>query len=357
MLRSIVRHLQVAMAPTAEGRTWEYGGDVGEEVFEFGELEWCKFCAEHGCKLLNAAAAAGKLDLSATDWGFSEEYCQCPERLASRFDDGRSVYWFMIHEGQVSGGASVRDEGWEACLHKPGFHIAAQWGLIAHASGMIYGAEGMPQRAKDTAMLNENLLIECRPEPSAFTATLLEKAAYDRPEGEAFPEVIENALVGGNGLEGLHNAGALIMKRSFEVANLPKSAIGIPALHKMDDVQKEQFYHLLQRPLRPVYGSELRKTGAFGLPGSMAASMEFGDLPWCKACAQHAVKLIEMSVAAGEISLDGIEWGFSEEYTEACPRVLGGRRIAVYWFAVSGGKVSCGWEDIPEWCVCLQRWI
>lgn len=242
-------------------------------------------------------------------------------------------------------------------MHKPGFHIAAQWSLIAHASGMIYGAEGMPQRAKDTALLNENLLIECRPEPSAFTATLLEKAAYDRPEGEAFPELIGKALVGGNGLEGLHNAGALIMKRSFEVANLTKSAIGIPALHKMDDVQKEQLYHLLQRPLRPVYGSELRKTGAFGLPGSMAASMEFGDLPWCKACAQHAVKLIEMSVAAGEISLDGIEWGFSEEYTEACPRVLCGRRIAVYWFAVSGGKVSCGWEDIPEWCVCLQRWI
>ena len=102
----------------------------------------------------------------AHSWGFSEEYTQCPERLAERFDEGRSVYWFMIHEGKVSSGASVKDEGWGICLSKPGFHIAAQWGLIAHASGMIYGPEGMPQRAKDTAILNDNLLIECRPAPS-----------------------------------------------------------------------------------------------------------------------------------------------------------------------------------------------
>eukprot|EP01046_Picozoa_sp_COSAG06_P082847 COSAG06_NODE_29821_length_550_cov_0.574279_1_plen_139_part_10 len=100
MLRSIARHLDVTTAFVAgeEGEAaWEYGGDVGEERFEFGELEWCLAVAEHGCKLLEAAAAAGKLDLSAFNWGFSEEYCQCPERLAERFDEGRSVYWFMIH--------------------------------------------------------------------------------------------------------------------------------------------------------------------------------------------------------------------------------------------------------------------
>ena len=85
------------------------------------------------------------------------------------------------------------------------------------------------------------------------------------------------------------------------------------------------------------------------MPGSMAAENEFGDLPWCKACAEHGVKLIEMSVEAGEISLDGIEWAFSEEYTEACPRVLGGRKVAVYWFAVSGGKIHAGWDDLPDW--------
>jgi hypothetical protein len=65
-------------------------------------------------------------------------------------------------------------------------------------------------------------------------------------------------------------------------------------------------------------------------------------------------RFVSFRFAAGEISLDGIEWAFSEEYTEACPRVLGGRKIAVYWFAVSGGKVSCGWDDLPDWVLALQ---
>ena len=109
----------------------------------------------------------------------------------------------------------------------------------------------------------------------------------------------------GHGLEGLHNAGAMIMKRSPETAALPMTAIGIPDLHAMDDTQKEQFYHLLQRPLRPIYGSDLKEAGAFGLSKSMAAENEFGDAPWCKACANHGVALIEQSVADGEMTLDG----------------------------------------------------
>ena len=76
----------------------------------------------------------------------------------------------------------------------------------------------------------------------------------------------------------------------------------------MNDAQKESFYHLLQRPLRPVYGSDLRATGAFGMPGSMAAENEFGDLPWCKACGEHGVKLLNMSVEAGELDLSQFEW-------------------------------------------------
>ena len=95
-------------------------------------------------------------------------------------------------------------------------------------------------------------------------------------------------------------------------------------------------------------------TGAFGMPGEMAAENEFGDLPWCKACAEHGVKLIEMSVAAGEMSLGGIEWAFSEEYTEAPPRVLGGRKVAVYWFAISGGKCHAGCQFLPGWVRALK---
>ena len=61
--------------------------------------------------------------------------------------------------------------------------------------------------------------------------------------------------------------------------------------------------------------------------------------------------LIDLSVADGEMTLDGIEWSFSEEYTEAPPRILGGRTIACYWFAISGGKTHCGWDDLPDWVI------
>jgi hypothetical protein len=30
--------------------------------------------------------------------------------------------------------------GYRTCISLPGFHPVLQWGLIAHASGMIYGA-------------------------------------------------------------------------------------------------------------------------------------------------------------------------------------------------------------------------
>ena len=71
----------------------------------------------------------------------------------------------------------------------------------------------------------------------------------------------------------------------------------------------------------------------------------------CKGCAEHGASLIDLSVADGEMTLDGIEWSFSEEYTEAPPRILGGRTIACYWFAISGGKTHCGWDDLPDWVI------
>jgi hypothetical protein len=41
MLRNLASHLgarAVTVADDEAEQTWEYGGDVGEEVFEFGEL-------------------------------------------------------------------------------------------------------------------------------------------------------------------------------------------------------------------------------------------------------------------------------------------------------------------------------
>ena len=34
--------------------------------------------------------------------------------------------------------------------------------------------------------------------------------------------------------------------------------------------------------------------------------------------------------------------------------MLGGRKIVLYWFAVSGGKIHAGWDDLPDWVLALQ---
>ena len=56
-------------------------------------------------------------------------------------------------------------------------------------------AKGMPQRAADTALLDENLLIECRPPPRPFLATQREKPAFPEAIGAAIPEAIGAACV------------------------------------------------------------------------------------------------------------------------------------------------------------------
>jgi hypothetical protein len=73
-----------------------------------------------------------------------QEYTECPQRLLQ----GRSaaVYWFMIDNGVVSGGAGGSIPS--ACSALPGFHIAAQWAEIVHPSGYIYGWEGQQERAR-----------------------------------------------------------------------------------------------------------------------------------------------------------------------------------------------------------------
>jgi len=98
------------------------------EKWEFGSLEWSQFAAETGVKLIKQA----NLDLNKYEWGFSEEYTNLPERLLAGHE--KAGYHFMIHNGKVSGGASLPEE----CLKLPGFHVRAEWALIAHASSYIY---------------------------------------------------------------------------------------------------------------------------------------------------------------------------------------------------------------------------
>ncbi len=119
------------------------------EKWEFGSLEWCKFAAKTGVELIIQA----KFDLSKYEWGFSEEYTHLPERLLAGRD---KVGWhFMIHNGKVSGGTSLPKE----CLELPGFHVAIEWALIAHASSFIYDLEGQEKRGIDENKLFKDLEI------------------------------------------------------------------------------------------------------------------------------------------------------------------------------------------------------
>lgn len=69
-----------------------------EPVGEFGSAEWCEACGTAGAKMLEDANLP-----AGTAWGFSEVYLHPPERMLS---DGRqkSAYYFMVKDGECSGG-------------------------------------------------------------------------------------------------------------------------------------------------------------------------------------------------------------------------------------------------------------
>ena len=350
----VQRHLATSAAASAVAsapRTpWQYGGPGHEELYEFGQREWCEAAAALGVQMLQRASA----DLAAagvTAWALSEEYCQAPARLRDACDDGRPVFWIMISSAVanpltvvVSGGASVRDAGFAAARRTRGFHTVSQWAKGCHYAGMRHGSDGAAARNADFGRLNDALVVACRPEPPAFLARARAAQAGIRG-GKAFPRAA------GKALRGLHNALARITRPSHEVLSFPRTAIGVPNLEAMDEAQSQAFFHLLQRPLRPVLGGSLRHVAKGGggtflgnLERAQAGEHEFGDLAWCKACAEYGARLLGSAAAAGDLDLGSHEWGFSEEYTEAPARCLGGRRAAGYWIAVSGGEVSCGWE-------------
>ncbi len=195
------------------------------EKWEFGSLEWCKFAAETGVKLLNQA----NLDLDKYEWGFSEEYTHIPKRLlAGREKVG---FHFMIHNGKVSGGASLPIE----CLELPGFHARVEWAKIAHASSFIYDLKGQAKRGNDEKILENDLMMVGK---GSKTNTFRSKPIW--------PPGIGEALVGIDG-EGLHNITARRLIHSPEVKGFPQTEFGVPILTKMTDEEKERFYKLLGR--------------------------------------------------------------------------------------------------------------
>lgn len=72
---------------------------------------------------------------------------------------------------------------------------------------------------------------------------------------------------------------------------------------------------------------------------------EFGSTEWCEFCGNLGVQMIKNNVP----DLAGIEWGFSEIYTHAPQRILGGRTMSAYHFMVKDGEATGG-VDAPEEC-------
>ena len=195
------------------------------EKWEFGSLEWCKFAAKTGVKLIKQA----KLDLSEYEWGFSEEYTHLPKRLLA--GRGRIGWYFMIHNGEVSGGATLPNE----CIELPGFHVRIEWALIAHASSFIYDLKGQGKRMKNSQILDNDLMMVGK---GRKTSPYLSKPIW--------PPGIGEALVGIDG-EGLHNITAKRLLHSPEVKDFPHTEYGVPILTKMTDEEKTRFYKLLGR--------------------------------------------------------------------------------------------------------------
>jgi len=200
-----------------------------DEKWEFGSLEWCQFAAETGIRLIKGA----NLDLDTYEWGFSEEYTHIPERLLAGRD---KVGWhFMIKDGKVSGGASLPDE----CLSLSGFHISAEWALIAHASSFIYDQEGQRKRFVDAAALNADLEAagygpKRRTEKSTDKreprCLMCGSTGHDREHCPVWPPGTGEALsAGASEGGGLHNL------------------TGVPIFTKMTDEQKACFITLLGR--------------------------------------------------------------------------------------------------------------
>lgn len=223
---------------------------VGTGPWEFASLQWCQHCGELGAQLLRDSG----LDLNKFSWGFSEEYLLTPERLMAGRD--AAGYYFMIKDGEASGGAGLPDE----CLALPGFHIRANWAGIASQSSYFYDPEGNRNgRGADEGKMWAEI-AKLRPGMNAKSGGKAAKAVdkdaarcgacgsteHARDDCPVWPRGIGEALsVDVDKGKGLHNLTALALKHSPEMLALPRTNWGVPDLARMTDNQKEEFMKML----------------------------------------------------------------------------------------------------------------
>jgi hypothetical protein len=211
---------------------------------EFGTLEWCLAASRLGVALIERAG----LDLGRYEWGFSEEYTNLPERL--RGGREKPGYHLMIHNGKVSGGASIPEE----CLALPGFHVVVEWALIAHASYLPFNIQGREDRVAAQSRLAADLLAAGKG-PRRDPGTTLARTAprhkvarcpacgsrdHDREDCRVWPPGVGESLAANP-----NNTRWLI--RSPELEGLPETEWGVPIFTDMTDDQKARFLHLLGR--------------------------------------------------------------------------------------------------------------
>ena len=229
--------------------------EVGTGDWEFASAEWCQHCGELGARLLLEA----DLDLSKYSWGFSEEYTLTPERLMA----GREAagYYFMISNGEVSGGAGMP----EACMALPGFHIKANWAAIASQSSYFYDSEGNRGRGADEGKMWA-AIAEMRGDAGGQGKEWIgDKGAKGKTVDKDAPRchvcgstdhARENCPVWPPGVgealsvdtaegKGLHNLTAKALKHSPELLALPQTSWGVPDITRMSDAQKADFMKLL----------------------------------------------------------------------------------------------------------------
>ncbi len=207
---------------------------------ECGGLAWCEAAAALGVRLVEES----DLDLGKYNWGFSEEYTHIPERLLDGRD--KAGYHFMIHEGKVSGGASLPEE----CLALPGFHVAVPWAMIAHSSYFPFNREGWQERGEAHRILREDLVAASiepnwrelyRPEdvPGGPRCAICGVTGHDRSDCPVWPPGIGEVLSENTA----HETKWLLP--SPELEGLPETVWGVPVFTEMTDEQKAGFVRLI----------------------------------------------------------------------------------------------------------------
>ena len=83
-------------------------------------------------------------------------------------------------------------------------------------------------------------------------------------------------------------------------------------------------------------------------------TFEFGSLQWNEYASSLVVRLLTEAMQDNRLTVDGLEWGFSEEYTCTPDRLMDDQaELSGYYLQISGGRISGG-AGVPPSCLALE---